>query len=70
MSSTQAIEHKETARAFDPGKDFLVFPLSAGGAGKAGTIKLGRGNKHDEVIPDASVSDDHGTSVSPRWMKT
>jgi hypothetical protein len=59
MSSTQAIEHKETARAFDPGRDFLVFPLATGGAGGTGTIKLGRGGHNDVVVPDASISDDH-----------
>ena len=63
MSSTQAVEHKETARAFDPGKDFLVFPLSKGKGKSEGdvVILLGRGGHNDIVVPDASVSDNHAS---------
>ncbi len=61
MSSTQAIEHEESVRAFDPGKDFLVFPLGFGKQDGDGVIRLGRGDHNDIVVPDASVSDNHAT---------
>ncbi len=60
-ANTLAIEGAEAEPRFDPREDFLVFPVAhRGGRGPSiDPIWVGREEKNDVVIPDASVSSVH-----------
>ena len=58
---TLAIEGQDVAKPFDPREDFLVFPVKhrGGRSPSIDPIWVGREEKNDVVVPDASVSSVH-----------
>jgi len=64
-ASTLAIEGGSAEAGFDPREDFLVFPVThrSGRGPSIDPIWVGREEKNDVVIPDASVSSVHAYFV-------